>query len=104
MMSSGFEATVADSASATMFSRSSSDPLMFKSSQSGKGLTTVLGTLRLWRTLGVPRHPPGHRSSLASRIFRIQASVPEDGPACTFSALKSAHFSLQSPCRDRTEN
>src|SRR4051812_26289024 len=54
--------------------------------------------------LGRLRHPPGHRSSSASRKFlKIQAwafIVPEERPCLHFLELEAARFSLQSLCRE----
>ena len=92
--SAGFEAAAADSASVTMFSRSNSDPLI-----------SVLSTARASPSsahLGRLRHPPGHRSSSASRNFRIQAwafNVPEERPCLHFPGARSTRLSLQSLCR-----
>src|SRR6202051_5426441 len=74
--STGFEAGAADSAAVPMFSRSNSDPLI-------SILSTRLRATASSAHLGRLRHPPGHRSSSASRNFRIQAwafNVPEERP------------------------
>src|SRR3954447_768184 len=61
-VSAGFEAAVADSKAVPMFSRSNSDPLI-------SILLTRLRPPASPAPLGRSRHPPGHRSSSASRDF-----------------------------------
>src|SRR5664279_5823618 len=60
-----------------------------------KGLTVIGAPWAL-------RHPPGHRSSSASRNFRIQAwafNVPEERPCLYTSGRLGTQLSLQSLCR-----
>jgi hypothetical protein len=80
--SSGFEADAADSSPVTMFSRSNSDPLI--SVLSTRPRRHRRSSPPSAAQLGRLRHPPGHRSSLASRNFRIQARAPSvpDGRPC----------------------
>src|SRR3954462_6402825 len=87
-----FEATVADSCSATMFPRSTCDPFMFSSSPCGK-----LSHRHLRRTLGVPRHPLlGHRSSAREPHFLKfkprRSSSPRTALPVAFLALESTDF------------
>src|SRR6478735_8951477 len=95
-VSAGFEAAFADSVSVTMFSRSNSDPLI------------SIPSIRLWASpssahLGRLRHPPGHRSSSASRNF-LNSGLPVQRPRgtavpVTCLELEATQFSLQSLCR-----
>ena len=92
-MSAGFESALADSISATICSRSNSDPLI--SNLPGEGLVIVLR-----RTLGVPRAPQkftgGHRSSKSEPYFQSSGSafnVPGERLCLdTFAALGAELF------------
>src|SRR5205807_3431532 len=75
-------------------------PAHVPSSQSGKGPHVVFGSPCAfgapWAFRGTDRATALLK---ASRIFRIQASVPGDGPACTFSALNAPAFRCN-PCAE----
>jgi hypothetical protein len=72
-----------------VFSRSNSDPLI--SSSHPARAQKLLSPAHLGRL----RHPPGHRSSFASRNFvnsGLAFGVPTNGLACTFQALEHPTF------------
>ena len=87
-----FEAAVADRAAVPMVSRSNSDPLI-----------SILLTLRATTAaahLGRLRHPPGHRSSSASRNFINSGSsfqawafnVPDERPCLPLPGAAAPNF------------
>ena len=93
-LSAGFEAGAADSASVTMFSRSNSDPLI------SRPLNQARASPSSSAHLGRLRHPPGHRSSSASRNFRIKAwafNVPEERPCLLLPGASAPDFRCN-PC------
>src|SRR6476661_1195589 len=100
--SAGFESAVADSVSATMCSRSNSDPLM----SSLPVRASSLSSAHLGRSAAPQEKFGGSPLVLeASRIFRVQAQRStslENGFAWYLAAL-GAELSLQSLCRFRNE-
>src|SRR5258708_21299477 len=102
--SAGLAEESTDCTSPRMFSRSISCPLMLIPLNPAKSMPHR----RVRRTLGVPRHPPGHRSSLESEPhllkFRRTVQRPSERLCLQLRGAKSTAISLQSLCRVRIES